>query len=198
MKIFIAVAVSVIFLILLLVFYYIHIRFFLVDVVFYSAILDGVLSTFTTGIIIFLHKYFSVFSIFEKLQMIIIFLFAGYIFAISIPTIIDRSLSFYILEKLHQRGGAINLSSFDDIIKNEYMVEHRLVDVRITEQENSGTINIKDGCVRLTNRGEKIVKFSLFFRKNFLPKKRLIMGKYTDELTDPFRSSKKEFDYVCN
>jgi hypothetical protein len=107
-------------------------------------------------------------------------------------------LSFYILEKLHQRGGAINLSSFDDIIKNEYMVEHRLVDVRITEQENSGTINIKDGCVRLTNRGEKIVKFSLFFRKNFLPKKRLIMGKYTDELTDPFRSSKKEFDYVCN
>jgi len=58
-------------------------------------------------------------------------------------------------------------------------------------------IAIKDGCVRLTERGKKIIKFSLFFRKNFLPKRRLIMGNYTDELTNPFRNSNKEFDYGC-
>jgi len=59
-------------------------------------------------------------------------------------------------------------------------------------------IAIKDGCVRLTERGKKIIKFSLFFRKNLLPKRRLIMGKYTDDLTNPYRDSKKEFDYACN
>ena len=129
--------------------------------------------------------------------MLIIWLFFSYIFAISIPTVIDRSLSFYILEKLHQRGGSISLTSFDDVIVNEYMKEHRLVDIRITEQINSGTILLENNCVRLTNRGKKIVQFSLYFRKNFLPKKRLIMGKYSSDLTDPFRDGITKTDYEC-
>jgi hypothetical protein len=198
MKIFKVFVISAIFFFFLLTFYYIHIKFFKIDVIFYSAISDGILAAFSTGIIVLSHRYFSVFSIFERSQMIVIWLLLGYVFAISIPTVIDRSLSFYILEKLHQRGGSIALSSFDNIIKNEYMEEHRLVNVRMTEQKKSGTITIRDNCVKLTERGKKIVKFSLFFRKNLLPKDRLIMGEYTDDLINPFRNGLTKENYNCD
>jgi len=189
---------SAIFLILLLSIYYLHIRFFLVNVVFYSAILDGILATIFSSFFLWRLKFFIIFNVFEKIQMLIIWLFFSFIFAISIPTVIDRSLSFYILEKLNQRGGSISLNSFDEIIVNEYMKEHRLVDIRITEQVNSGTIILKNNCVSLTNRGKKIVQFSMYFRKNFLPKKRLIMGEYSDDLINPFRNGISEVNYNCN
>lgn len=197
MRVIKAITASAIFLTLLLLIYYLHVKFFLVNVVFYSAILDGVLATLVSSFVLWWYKGFSIFRLFEKIQMLIIWLFFSYIFAISIPTVIDRSLSFYILEKLHQRGGSISLTSLDDIIVNEYMKEHRLVDIRITEQINSGTIFLENNCVRLTNRGKKIVQFSLYFRKNFLPKQRLIMGEYSSDLTNPFRDGLPETDYIC-
>jgi hypothetical protein len=140
---------------------------------------------------------FRLFSQLEKVQILLINILIGYIFAISIPTVIDRSLSFYILEKLQQRGGGIKQDSFEQIFTQEYMKEHRLIDVRLTEQLESGTIIIENGCVKLTRRGEKLAEFSRFFRKNFLPKERLLMGKYTDALTDPFRQSINDFSYLC-
>lgn len=178
---------SSIFLILLLSIYVIHIKFFRVNVVFYSAILDGVLATLATTFILIKAHYFRLFNSFEKLQMTAIWLLIGYSFAITIPTVIDRSLSFYILEKIQQRGGGIKLTSFEKIFTEEYIKEHRLIDVRLTEQQSSGTIVIQDGCVNLTERGERLASFSRYFRQHFLPKQRLLMGEYTDDLTDPFR-----------
>jgi len=202
MKIKKALLASGIFLALLLAFYLIHIKYFRVNVVFYSAMLDGLLASVFAAIILFKSKSFSIFNVFEKVQMAAIWILLGYAFAISIPTVIDRSLSFYILEKLDQRGGGIQLASFEDVFTKEYVKEHRLVDVRLTEQQESGTIIIQDGCVKLTERGKRLAGFSRYFRKNFLPKQRLLMGEYTDSLTDPFRSSgnvrdEEVFDYRC-
>ena len=129
--------------------------------------------------------------------MILIAGLLGYIFAISLPTVIDRSLSFYILEKLQQRGGAIQLSKFEYIFTNEYMREHKLVDIRLTEQTESGTIIIDKDCVRLTNKGSLLADFSRYFRQNFLPKKRLLRDEYTDKLIDPFSRSDITPDYLC-
>ena len=189
---------SGIFLALLLAFYLVHIKYFRINVVFYSAMLDGVLASVFAAVVLFKVKSFSLFNVFEKTQMIAIWFLLGYVFAISVPTVIDRSLSFYILEKLDQRGGGIQLASFEDVFTKEYVKEHRLVDVRLTEQQESGTIIIQDGCVKLTERGKRLADFSRYFRKNFLPKQRLLMGEYTDSLTDPFRSSEKVADYQCN
>lgn len=125
-------------------------------------------------------------------------LLIGFNYAISIPTVIDRSLSIYILEKIDQRGGGIRQDAFDRVFKEEYVPEHRLVDIRLTEQLNSGTIAIVDGCVTLTARGRRIVAFTRFYRTNLLPKRREIMGQLTDDLTDPFRKSAgREVDYRC-
>lgn len=194
LKLLIATAVYAL---LLLVIYVLHIRYVPVNVVFYSAILDAVLATLLALALIASVRWFKVFTRFETLQLCCIWLLLGYSFAISVPTVIDRSLSFYILEKLQQRGGGIKLDAFDQVFTQEYVKEHRLVDVRLTEQQQSGTIDIKEGCVTLTAWGQTIASASRYFRAHFLPKQRLLMGKYTDDLTDPFRNSVDRTDYRC-
>ncbi|HHO41783.1 MAG TPA: hypothetical protein ENN12_00275 [Epsilonproteobacteria bacterium] len=188
----------VLFLVILGIVYVLHLSFFRVDVVFYSAIFDGFLSSILAILLIWKIKYFACFNPFEKIQMAFIFMLLGYVLAISVPTVIDRSLSFYILEKLQQRGGGIKQENMKDVFINEYMVEHRLVDVRLTEQLSSGTIEIKNGCVMLTKKGDNLAKISRFFRKNLLPKKRLLMGEYTNDLTDPFARESTNNDLITN
>ncbi len=55
------------------------------------------------------------------------------LYALAVPPIIDRSLSVYILEKLHQRGGHIAQSAFDKILKKEFVEEYELVNIRLGE-----------------------------------------------------------------
>lgn len=191
------VIATAVYTLLLLVIYVLHVRYVPVNVVFYSAILDAVLATILATALIATVRWFKVFTRFETLQLCCIWLLLGYSFAISVPTVIDRSLSFYILEKLQQRGGGIKLDAFDQVFTQEYVKEHRLVDVRLTEQQQSGTIEIKDGCVKLTAWGQTIASSSRYFRAHFLPKQRLLMGKYSDDLTDPFRNSVERVDYRC-
>ncbi|SEA73680.1 hypothetical protein [Variovorax sp. YR216] len=188
---------SAIFIVFACLIYWLHITFFRVDVVFYSAIFDGVLAALATSAIVWRWKPFALFGAFEKSQMLLIWLLAAYALAISVPTVLDRSLSFYILEKLQQRGGGIQESRFAVVFTQEYLEEHRLVDVRLTEQLQSGTIHIENGCVLLTPKGERLASFSRFFRTHLLPKKRLLMGQYTDDLTNPFRASAPDVDYTC-
>ena len=182
---------------LLLVIYVVHVRYVPVNVVFYSAILDDVLATGLTLLLLAAIGWLRSFSRFEIAQMVCIWLLLGYSFAISVPTVIDRSLSFYILEKLQQRGRGIKLDAFDQVFTQEYVKEHRLMDVRLTEQQQSGTIVIRNGCVILTDWGQTIATTSRYFRNHFLPKQRLLMGEYSDDLTDPFRNSTKRSDYQC-
>ena len=186
------------FVVFLLLIYYLHITFFNINVIFYSAIADAMVATFLASLIFYSATYFRPFNWFEKTQLIIIWLLTGYAFAISVPTVIDRSLSFYILEKLQQRGGGIKLNSFEKIFTQEYVKEHHLVEVRLTEQVESGTIQIEDGCVKLTGKGKKIASFSRMFRRNFLPKHRLLMGKYSDDLINPFINSSSDSSYLCH
>ncbi len=181
---------------LLLVIHYLHVRFFTVDVVFYAAIGDALLAAVATGLLL-LASPFRAFTPAERVLLALVWLLGGYAFAISVPTVIDRSLSFYILEKLDQRGGGIRQDAFQDVFTKEYMVEHRLVDVRLTEQESSGTIHIENGCVLLTDKGRRVAGMSRFYRQHFLPKQRLLLGKYSDDLTDPFRHSRQDVTYQC-
>ncbi len=196
-KVFRAILATVCFLALLVGIYLAHMRFLPVDVVFYASIADGVIAAMLMGLALLVLRTFRVFSGFEKVQMVVIWMLMGYAFAISVPTVIDRSLSFYILEKIQQRGGGIQRARFADVFTQEYLPEHRLVDVRLTEQRESGTIVIENGCVKLTDKGRQLAAASRYFRQHFLPKRRLLMGEYSADLTDPFRHSKDIEDYKC-
>lgn len=188
---------TAVFIVALLLTYYTHMRYFRVNVVFYASVLDAAIALVLVFGTLHLFKWFSEFSKLELIQLATIWLLGGYLFAISVPTVIDRSLSFYILEKLQQRGGGIREDAFREVFTDEYVREHHLVEVRLTEQLQSGTIEIQRGCVKLTERGERLASFSRFYRKNLLPTHRLLMGQYTDALTDPFRDSQMSKDYRC-
>ena len=197
MKFFIAAIATICFAAVLAAVYLIHVYYFQVNVVLYSAVIDGIVATFIVIGVGLLTPFSKKFTNLEKAQLAIIWLLLGYVFAITGPAVIDRSLSFYILEKLQQRGGGIRQADFEYVFTKEYVKEHRLVDVRLTEQLESGTIVIKDGCVLLTDKGQFLATASRYFRTKFLPKKRLLMGVYSDDLTDPFRSSVDDVDYRC-
>ncbi len=197
MKGFLALGSTVVYLMVLCALYYANIRLLTVDVVFYSSLYVVAVAAAISAVALLALRMYRRYNVFEKLQLICIWVLLGYVLALSVPTVIDRSLSFYILEKLQQRGGGIRLDKFDYIFTSEYMREHRLVDIRLTEQAASGTIRIENGCVKLTPRGERFASFGQFFRRHFLPRKRLLNGEYTDILTDPFRRSDANPDYLC-
>lgn len=192
-----AIAATLIFILVLLTIHALHMHYFEVNVVFYSSLLDAGIAAVLSCVLLFSLRTFGVFNTFEKLQLLAVWLLGGYAFAISIPTVIDRSLSFYILEKLDQRGGGIRQDAFERVFTQEYVREHRLVDIRLTEQLRSGTIVIDSGCVKLTQKGKAVADFGRYYRQNFLPKYRLIMNGYSDDLIDPFRDSDTTMDYVC-
>ena len=197
MKFLVSILTTLAFALLAVLVYWVHVRLFKVDVVLYSAIGDAVLAAAVMTLLLFVRKEFRLFTPFEKTQLGAIWLLAGTLMALAVPTVIDRSLSFYILEKLQQRGGGIQQAKFEEVFTREYVREHRLVDVRLTEQQVSGTIVIANGCVRLTERGARLASLSRFFRKHLLPRQRLLAGTYTDDLTDPFRHSQQHVGYGC-
>ena len=164
----------------------------------YDALIDTIIAGAITAAIYFRfpRQQLSV-TPSESILLLIIGLLMAIIYAITIPTIIDRSLSVYILEKLAQRGGSIRRDAFEEILTNEYLPEQRIVDLRLTEQLSSGTITIEKGCVRLTQLGQAIARFSRFYRMNLLPKRRDIMDEFTDDLTDPFRKSSTVVPFRC-
>lgn len=188
---------TALFVLVLLTIHALHMSLFRVNVVFYAAIADALMAVAICGALIFFVVHFRTLSTLEKSQLIIIWLLAGYAFAISVPTVIDRSLSFYILEKIQQRGGGIRQDAFEQVFTQEYVKEHRLVDVRITEQLESGTIEIKNGCVLLTAKGQRVAAFGRYYRTHWLPKQRLLLGQYSDDLTDPFKNSAMNHGYAC-
>ena len=191
-------AAAALFLLIFGAIHYVHFRFMFVNVVLFSAVLDGFLATLITCLVLFTNRFFGALQTSEKMLLSVIFLLTSYTLALSIPAVIDRSLSFYILEKLQQRGGGILLNRMPDVFTQEYMKEHHLVDIRITEQMESGTVVVSDGCVRLTPWGNTMATASRFYRLHFLPTRRLLMGTYSAALVDPFQGDQGTKDYLCH
>ena len=198
MKLVVASLLTAAFMVVLAIVYVVHVWYFNVNVVLYSAILDATISCAIVAAAAIVIRTRLPFDGFSLVLLVVVWALGGYAFAISGPALFDRSLSFYILEKLQQRGGGILESRMGDVFKDEYMPEFRLVDVRLTEQLQSGTITVDNGCVTLTPRGERLATLSRFIRTTLLPKHRLLAGVYTDALVDPFRASRKgPIGYEC-
>jgi hypothetical protein len=51
--------------------------------------------------------------------------------------------------------------------------------------------------VRLTKKGKALAEVTHFYRQHFLPKKRVLLGEVTDDLTDPFRDSLNIVNTEC-
>jgi len=174
-----------------------HIHFFRVNVIFYASLLDSLIALIFFLIIFLSSGMSKIYNYFELFAISCLLIFLGYSFSISVPTVIDRSLSFYYLEKIRQHDGAISKNSMREIFTGDFVDEYKVVEMRLTEQLSSGTIIMQGDCIILTKRGYFVTSFSDFFRKNFLANKRLILDQYSDDLTDPLRASKPNSEYLC-
>jgi hypothetical protein len=192
-----AAVACLLYVLLLLVAYVVHARYLPVQVNFYSAMLDAAIAAIVALALVSALRWFAALDGFARTLLFLIWLLGGYAFAISVPTVLDRSLSFYLLEKIDERGGHVPLARFDYIFTREYMRDHHLVAVRLTEQAASGTVRIEHGCVSLTERGRRMVKLSRFFRHELLARHRLLMGHYSDALTRPFAPGSDTADDHC-
>ena len=168
----------------------VHFRYFEVRVVLYAGLFDALLAAGLVGIgLAALARlratpFLGLVGI-EPALAWTAGLLASLFFVVLIPTVVDRSLSIYLLEKLDQRGGAIAADRLETIFVDEYLPEHHVVGVRLTEQLNSGTIRLENGCVRLTSQGKRAVWFAQTFRGAFLPRHRRILGDVTAAMTHP-------------
>ena len=196
MKYLYSIGFLIFFIFLLIIIYTIYINQFNVNVLLYSSLFCVLISLAIATIFLFSIKVKYI-NFFEKILILIICALTGYSLVLSLPTVIDRSLSFYILEKLDQRGGGIKIDKMDIVFTKEYLKEHRLIDIRLTEQLKTKTVIIDKNCLRLTSKGKKVVRFSNIFRQYFLPKQRLIKDKYTDELISPLDNETDIPDYLC-
>lgn len=178
---------------------YAHFQLLEVRVILYACLVDLVVATLVTGALWAFARRRSLRAT-TRLELALAWAIAfqaGLVYAIMGPTVIDRSLSLYIVEKLQQRGGAIAERAFPEVFVKEYMPEFRLVDVRLTEQLASGTVTIADGCVRLTAKGAMIADFTSVYRRHLLPRKRVLLDEVTDQLTEPFRDARPQLDTRC-
>ena len=195
---FILLSLSIfLYLFILLAIYLVHINFFEVQVILYSALLDSAIALIIFSIISFSLKNKINLNFFESIVIMLFLGLIGYSLSLSLPTVIDRSLSFYFLEKINQHNGSIEQASMKDIFINDYINEYKLVEIRITEQLESGTIQLDGSCISLTRRGYLIARFSNFFRKNLLANNRLILDEYSNHLTDPLGNSSVNKEYLC-
>ena len=183
--------------VLLLIFAnYCYMRFGRISVVFYDSLMACIASCFLMAIMLAKLKIFQIFHLFEKNLIIVIFLLLGYSYALSVPTVIDRSLTFYLLESLSEAPDGISLNQMKDELTKNYIEEYKLVPTRINEQLVSGTIRIdKDGCVMLTHKGMLIATLSKFYRTEFLPMHNLVFDGVDSNLS--MQPHNKYLKYKC-
>lgn len=177
---------------------YLHFQLLPVDVILYACIVDALIALVLVGGVYFLVRRGKVELAATELALSLLTSFLAIaLYSVMGPTVIDRSLSIYIVEKVGQRGGEVAESAMPALFIEEYMPEYRLVDVRMTEQLASGTLRLEDGCLHLTDRGRSIVAFTSFYRRHFLPRRRILMGEETAQLTDPLRGQPQRVDVAC-
>jgi hypothetical protein len=178
---------------------YIHFQWLRVSVILYACVIDTVLASF---IVLTLYAYLCwKRSGLTKSEVALAGVVGGLcalVYSVMGPTVIDRSLSIYIVEKLESRGGQIAHDAFKELIQREFMDEYRVADVRLTEQLTSGTARLEDGCIVLTARGEALAKFTHWYRATLLPKHRILLGAETDQLTHPLRDSRAIVNTTCH
>ncbi len=189
-----ALAIGVLFLVI----NWLHFQFLPVSVILYACILDTLAaSAIVLGLYRFIWWKRTALVATEAGLTVIAANLLVLLYAVMGPTVIDRSLSIYIVQKVDMRGGEVAEAAMPAIFTDEYMPEFRLVDVRLTEQVTSGTLVIENGCISITPKGKLLSDFAGFYRKNFMPRKRVLMGEVTDQLTDPFRGTQPRVDVRC-
>lgn len=128
-------------------------KFDITGVVFYNSILATIIFTSLYAF----YKYKT--SVLNKniLNIIIIIFLSGFIWSITVPTIVDRSLSIFLLRSVEKNNNSgIKLSTLEKNIIH-YINEYKVLDVRINEQLKSGNIKVINEKIYISNQGKLLL-----------------------------------------
>ena len=149
----------------------IHFYFFNVNVILYTLLFDLIISLLV--VVIGLAVINKNFYLNKNLLLTILFLIATsqtlVIYAFVVPTAIERSLSVYLLERLESNKGTLSISDFNIIAKNEYFNDMNAVETRINEQIATGSIEVIDDKVIITDKGKSMLRIFSFVKSYLLP-----------------------------
>jgi hypothetical protein len=144
---------ALIFLVLLMVIHVLHVLLFKPTVTLYAALFDCIIASLSTAIFARRDKRLTA----TRKLFFVVLLQAGIILAILGPTVIDRSLSLYLLTKISESGGKVELAGFNELFISGYIEDFDVIEVRLTEQLKSGTLIVVEDHIQLTKIGRAVV-----------------------------------------
>ena len=89
--------------------------------------------------------------------------FVCYSFFITVPALLDRSISLYLLRLLEVEQSAASQHQLNTWYINGFVYHNNAVMKRLNEQVYSGNIKLVDDCYTLTDRGRFILKVNDLF-----------------------------------
>ena len=88
---------------------------------------------------------------------IVLALFIGYSFAITVPALIDRSISFFMLAKAAEAGeDGVTVRSLEQDFYDEFLLANGAIPRRLEEQVVSGNLARDGDTYRLIPRGRSV------------------------------------------
>lgn len=137
---------------------FIAIRFFFESgIIFYQ----GLFSIATTALIFvptfFIYKKFVV----EMLGYFLFSIMLCYSFLITVPTLLDRSISLYILATIYAEK-KINKEGIEDYFVKGFVKKNKAIDKRLQEQIFTKNIIINQDSYQITERGAIVNKLNIF------------------------------------
>ena len=96
---------------------------------------------------------------------LISYFFICYSYLVTVPTMVDRSLSLYIIKAVSINENGLHKKDLLKSIQNDFFINQGQYNKRIEEQMISGNIHIKNDILSITKKGKTNYKINLFFKK---------------------------------
>lgn len=106
------------------------------------------------------------FRFFKQPQTYVTFFLFCYAFHITIPSLLDRSISLYIIGILHEEKIA-TLSELQNYYVSGFVYHNEAIEKRLNEQVRSGNIAVENGNYSLSHKGVSLFNFNQYLAKIF-------------------------------
>lgn len=146
-----------------------HGRVLGMTVILYGSVLDAALAILGTALLFHFMRFRRSWDL-EPIFFFSSLFLALVIYCIMVPTLVDRSLSVFVLETVEQKK-RIDESKLEGVILSRYLKEMDVTNQRIQEQLASGTIVRRGNEYVLSPWGHTIVEITRFYKENLLPRK---------------------------
>lgn len=133
-----------------------HFKYLTIHVILYSVILDIILTSILINIY-YVIKLQSINQIKKNIQPTILLASLALNYGLIIPTTIDRSVSLYLLNVIATEQNGKSYRDIESAISKKYIREMKVIDQRLIEQNETGTIIIKNNKVVLTKKGKLLL-----------------------------------------